>query len=89
MQSSGFGQEIRPQSAFTAFRALLPSASLFCWVNWSDVAPPLQIVMAVAHIFEFEVLQTNIIVCRGLPQRTKQVRKTAILIYSGQEHPTG
>jgi hypothetical protein len=46
---SSTGLEIRPQSAFTAFRALLPSANNS--EGWSGCDSPLQVVMAVWRTF--------------------------------------
>jgi hypothetical protein len=60
---SSIGLEIRPQSAFPAFRALLPSAN--CSAEWSVLGvTALQIVMAFWH---------TIVVSRGLSHPTQKV----------------
>jgi hypothetical protein len=64
--------EIRPQSAFIAFRAYCPLQTLLL----SDLVrcgSLLQIVMYAWHLFLiFEVHQTAIMVCIGLPHPTRK-----------------
>ncbi len=56
--------EIRPQSAFSAFRAFLPSVHCFLLSDLADCDSPLQIVMA---------FWGTIIVSRGLSHPTHKV----------------
>jgi hypothetical protein len=49
---SSIGKEFRPQSAFTAFRALLPSVNYILLSDLVGFDSPLQIVMAVWRTFK-------------------------------------
>ncbi len=71
---SSIGLEIRPQGALTAFKALLPCAKYFAeWFKrvWQ---PDADNNGGFAGFFKFEVRQTAIIVCSGLPNLTQQVQ---------------
>jgi hypothetical protein len=92
---SRIGLKVKPQSAFNAFRDLLPSATILL----SDLVgcdSPLQILMAVWRTyFQFEVCQTSITICSGMSRPTQQiqiikkVRQTAICICRGLSQLTG
>ncbi len=92
---SSIGLEIRPQSACTIFRALLPSAN-YLLSDLVGCGSPLEIVLAVWHtFFQFDARQTTIIVCSGLPHQIQQVQilKKCVNdhyspICSGQLYPT-
>ncbi len=72
---SSIGLEIRPQSVFTAFRALLPSANYSAEVSgrvWRQ--PAANTNGRLEHILKFEARKTAIIVCNELPHPTQQVQ---------------
>jgi hypothetical protein len=87
--------EIMPQSAFTAFRALLPSANYFAGWSGRVLQPLADSNDHFARFFKYETCRTAIKVCSGLPHPTQQVKilkkviQRVITICSGLSHPTG
>jgi hypothetical protein len=92
--SSSIGMEIRPQSAFTAFTAHLPSASYSAELS-GQVWQPAADSNGYLEYFEFEASQTAIFVNSWLPFPTQQVQifkkmcQTSINICSGLSYPIG